>query len=703
MWNKKNTDLIEEMQNAPYNVLQELQANTISGLASSKKIKGWKGLEAGLGLVSQITGSMSNSVRTNSGTKTTDSPIQGAIVDSPIEVAEPAYDWKMSMPMLDPILTCDLGALVGSSDGDYQTVLADKDEGYIDPNMEGFNYNQLPEGIGDHDVPFLLPEGAQVFSNNPFGFADANKARAKQLERYDKIQAENNDRIMRATIERLEVVNKKLAQNDMEMQELYKKAVSQSKRADKLEAENKQIKDYMAQAQEQENLAAKIKNKKQRRLAREQQEEQENQAMAQLPEIGLEEEEQEGQPQSFTFGGIAGTPIEVAEPADDIWKMSMPMLNTILTTPTANMSTPPPTDMQDIDIYKMLQSVLKEQTDLAPIKVAEPAYNITKTSKPMLNTILTTSAANVSTPPPTSMQDIEIYKMLQSVLKGQTSLAPTPPTANMSTPPPHQNLDGTGERKATKVDAKENPVEEAPPKQSQREDSYNKFKAGQIGAMKNTMGDAALIAGTLFTSLANRRNTDRQQQATLPNVNVYAGIQGYNDMLYQRQLQDIERQQNLQNQSIKSNLTAQLNTNKNNTRSSSVQRVLDATVYGQANKAHQQTSIQASQLRNRLDAQKQQMDMKADVYYRQGEAARRLADQQDMDNYYGQIAKDNTGMGETITRAASLINERSNQQRQQDYFTNSMLQQYGYAATEGGVLVKNKETGEITFQPFETK
>ena len=332
MWNKKNTDLIEEMQNAPYNVLQELQANTISGLASSKKIKGWKGLEAGLGLVSQITGSMSNSVRTNSGTKTTDLPIQDAIPDTqievaepasdilktskpmlnlistyknsgakttnlpiqdaisgtPIEVAEPAYDiWKMSMPMLDPMLnpipTYDLGGSVGSSDGDYQTVLADEDEGYIDPNMEGFNYNQLPEGIGDHDVPFLLPEGAQVFSNNPFGLADVNKARAKQLERYDKIQAENNDRIMRATIERLEVVNKKLAQNDMEMQELYKKAVSQSKRADKLEAENKQIKDYMAQAQEQENLAAKIKNKKQRRLAREQQEEQENQAMAQLP------------------------------------------------------------------------------------------------------------------------------------------------------------------------------------------------------------------------------------------------------------------------------------------------------------------------------------------------------------------------------------------------------------------------------------
>ena len=561
MWNKKNTDLIEEMQNAPYNVLQELQANTISGLASSKKIKGWKGLEAGLGFVSQITGSMSDSVRKNSGTKTTDLtrqdknsgtkttdltrqdaitgsmssivrnnsgakttdlPIQGEIVDTPIEVAEPAYDiWKMSMPMLNPIPTYDLGGPVGSSDGDYQTVLADEDEGYIDPNMEGFNYNQLPEGIGDHEVPFLLPEGAQVFSNNPFGFADANKARAKQLERYDKIQAENNDRIMRATIERLEVVNKKLAQNDMEMQELYKKAVSQSKRADKLEAENKQIKDYMAQAQEQENLAAKIKNKKQRRLAREQQEEQENQAMAQLPEIGLEEEEQEGQPQSFTFGGL--------------------------------------------------------------------------------------------------------------------------------------------------------------------------------------VGDAALMAGTLFTSLANRRNTDRQQQATLPNVNVYAGIQGYNDMLYQRQLQDIERQQNLQNQSIKSNLTAQLNTNKNNTRSSSVQRVLDATVYGQANKAHQQTSIQASQLRNQLDAQKRQMDMKADVYYRQGEAARRLADQQDIDNYYSQIAKDNTGMGETITRAASLINERSNLQRQQDYFTNSMLQQYGYAATEGGAFVKNKETGEITFQPFETK
>ena len=650
MWNKKNTDLIEEMQNAPYNVLQELQANTISGLASSKKIKGWKGLEAGLGLVSQITGSMSNSVSTNSGTKTTDNsvrknsmtknsgtknsgtmsmpmlnsiatydlgdplPIQDAISGTPIEVAEPAYDiWKMSIP------TFDLGGPVGSSDGDYQTVLADEDEGYIDPNMEGFNYNQLPEGIGDHEVPFLLPEGAQVFSNNPFGFADANKARAKQLERYDKIQAENNDRIMRATIERLEVVNKKLAQNDMEMQELYKKAVSQSKRADKLEAENKQIKDYMAQAQEQENLAAKRKNKKQRRLAREQQEEQENQAMAQLPKIGLEEEEQEGQPQSFTFGGTAG-----------------------LT----------PTYMQDIDIYKMLQSVLKGQIGLAP-----------------------------NPTPPTAKMSI---------------LKPT----YMSTP---QNLDGMGERKAIKVPVKEDPAEEALFKQYQREDSSNKLKAGQIGSKKNIMGDAALIAGTLYTSLANRRNTDRQQQATLPNVNVYAGIQGYNDMLYQRQLQDIERQQNLQNQSIKSNLTAQLNTNKNNTRSSSVQRVLDATVYGQANKAHQQTSIQASQLRNQLAAQKQQMDMKADVYYRQGEAARRLADQQDIDNYYSQIAKDNTGMGETITRAASLINKRSNQQRQQDYFTNSMLQQYGYAATEDGAYVKNKDTGEITFQPFETK
>ena len=673
MWNKKNTDLIEEMQNAPYNVLQELQANTISGLASSKKIKGWKGLEAGLGLVSQVTGSMSNSVRKNSGTKTTDLPIQGAIVDTPIEVAEPAYGvLKTSKPMLNPILTCDLGATVGSSDGDYQTVLADEDEGYIDPNMEGFNYNQFPEGIGDHDVPFLLPEGAQVFSNNPFGFADANKARAKQLERYDKIQAENNDRIMRATIERLEVVNKKLAQNDMEMQELYKKAVSQSKRADKLEAENKQIKDYMAQAQEQENLAAKIKNKKQRRLAREQQEEQENQAMAQLPEIWLEEEEQEGQPQSFTFGGTAG-----------------------LT----------PTYMQDIDIYKMLQSVLKGQTGLAP----------------------TTPTANMSTPPPTYMsiptptipppyqnldgmgerkaikvavKDNPAEEALFRQYQREDSYMSIPPPTYT---PPYQNLDGMGGRKAIKVAVKEDPAEEALFKQYQREDFSNKFKAGQIGSMKNTMGDAALIAGTLFTSLANRRNTDRQQQATLPNVNVYAGIQGYNDMLYQRQLQDIERQQNLQNQSIKSNLTAQLNTNKNNTRSSSVQRVLDATVYGQANKAHQQTSIQASQLRNRLDAQKQQMDMKADVYYRHGEAARRLADQQDIDNYYSQIAKDNTGIGETITRAASLINERSNRQRQQDYFTNSMLQQYGYAATEGGVLVKNKETGEITFQPFETE
>ena len=658
MWNKKNTDLIEEMQNAPYNVLQELQTNTISGLASSKKIKGWKGLGAGLGLVSQVTGSMANGISKNSGTKTPDSPIQGEIVDTPIEVAEPAYDiWKMSMPMLDPILTCDLGATVGSSDGDYQTVLADEDEGYIDPNMEGFNYNQLPEGIGDHEVPFLLPEGAQVFSNNPFGFADANKARAKQLERYDKIQAENNDRIMRATIERLEVVNKKLAQNDMKMQELYKKAVSQSKRADKLEAENKQIKDYMAQEQEQENLAAKIKNKKQRRLAREQQEEQENQAMAQLPAIGLEEEELEGQPQSFTFGGTAG-----------------------LT----------PTDMQDIDIYKMLQSVLKGQTGLAPTPIAK--FKAGQTG--LAPTI------------PTDMQDIDIYKMLQSVLKGQTGLAPTTPTtpitptANTSTTTPYQNLDGMGERKA---DGKKNSEEEALSGPSKKEDSSNKFKAGQIGSKKNTMGDAALMAGALFTSLANRRNTDRQQQATLPNVNVYAGIQGYNDMLYQRQLQDIERQQNLQNQSIKSNLTAQLNANKNNTRSSSVQRVLDATVYGQANKAHQQTSIQASQLRNQLDAQKQQMDMKADVYYRHGEAARRLADQQDIDNYYGQIAKDNTGMGEAITRAAILINERSNQQRQQDYFTNSMLQRYGYAATEGGAYVKNKETGEITFQPFETE
>ena len=325
----------------------------------------------------------------------------------------------------------------------------------------------------------------------------------------------------------------------------------------------------------------------------------------------------------------------------------------------------------------MLQSVLKGQTGLAP----------TPTDMPI--------------PTPTDMQDIDIYKMLQSVLKGQTGLAPTTSIAKMPIlsptkmpiPPLYQNPDGMGERKATKVDVKENP----------REDFFNKFKAGQIGSMKNTMGDAALMAGTLFTSLANRRNTDRQQQATLPNVNVYAGIQGYNDMLYQRQLQDIERQQNLQNQSIKSNLTAQLNANKNNTRSSSVQRVLDATVYGQANKAHQQTSIQASQLRNQLAAQKQQMDMKADVYYRQGEAVRRLADQQDIDNYYGQIAKDNTGMGETITRAASLINERSNQQRQQDYFTNSMLQQYGYAATEGGAFVKNKDTGEITFQPFETE
>ena len=660
MWNKKNTDLIEEMQNAPYNVLQELQANTISGLASSKKIKGWKGLEAGLGLVSQVTGSMSNSISKNSGTKTTDLPIQGAIVDTPIEVEEPAYAiLKTSKPMLDPILTCDLGALVGSSDEDYQTVLADKDEGYIDPNMEGFNYNQFPEGIGDHDVPFLLPEGAQVFSNNPFGFADANKARAKQLERYDRIQAENNDRIMRATIERLEVVNKKLAQNDMEMQELYKKAVSQSKRADTLEAENKQIKDYMAQAQEQENLAAKIKNKKQRRLAREQQEEQENQAMAQLPEIGLEEEEQEGQPQSFTFGGTAG-----------------------LT----------PTDMQDIDIYKMLQSVLKGQTGLAPTIPTVPMDNVLS-GKIIQPVEPTSNMYNMSMPmfspnPKTITQDDYINPALP------------PQTLNNI---PYQNLDGMGKRKAIKVDVKENPAEEALSEQDKREDFSNKFKAGQIGAMKNTMGDAALIAGTLFTSLANRRNTDRQQQATLPNVNVFAGIQGYNDMLYQRQLQDIERQQNLQNQSIKSNLTAQLNTNKNNTRSSSVQRVLDATVYGQANKAHQQTSIQASQLRNQLDAQKQQMDMKADVYYRKGEAARRLADQQDIDNYYGQIAKDNTGMGETITRAASLINERSNRQRQQDYFTNSMLQQYGYAATEGGVLVKNKETGEITFQPFETK
>ena len=638
MWNKKNTDLIEEMQNAPYNVLQELQANTISGLASSKKIKGWKGLEAGLGFVSQITGSMSNSVRTNSGAKATDSPIQGEIVDSPIEEAEPVYAiGEMSTPMLNPILTCDLGATVGSSDGDYQTVLADEDEGYIDPNMEGFNYNQLPEGIGDHEVPFLLPEGAQVFSNNPFGFADANKARAKQLERYDKIQAENNDRIMRATIERLEVVNKKLAQNDMEMQELYKKAVSQSKRADKLEAENKQIKDHMAQVQEQENLAAKRRNKKQRRLAQEQQEEQENQAMAQLPEIGLEEEEQEGQPQSFKFGGTAG-----------------------LT----------PTYMQDMDIYKMLQSVLKGQTGLAP-------------------TTPTTPTADMSIPTPYRMSILTPYQM--------------------SIPTPYQNLDGMGERKAIKVDVKENPEEEALFKQYKKEavkenpEKEALFKAGQIGSKKNIMGDAALIAGTLFTSLANRRNTDRQQQATLPNVNVYAGIQGYNDMLYQRQLQDIERQQNLQNQSIKSNLTAQLNANKNNTRSSSVQRVLDATVYGQANKAHQQTSIQASQLRNQLDAQKRQMDMKADVYYRQGEAVRRLADQQDIDNYYSQIAKDNTGIGETITRAASLINERSNQQRQQDYFTNAMLQQYGYAATEGGAYVKNKETGEITFQPFETK
>jgi hypothetical protein len=236
----KNTDLLNEMQNAPYDRLKDLRFNMIKGMNNNKSLQNWEIFGDVLGAIGSIAGNFSSSMK--------------------VPKARDEYSGN------ENILEIENNELVEFPTGDvYYT-----DNSFPSHEKGGATFNFL--------------EGTNVYSGQSMGGYVPAKEKSKRGKAEDKLQEEyarTNDNILSSTVKRLQQVDEIVSKQELEMQNIYKSLVAQKKKADDLEAGNKELEKYISEKNEFESK----KNKKLKKQQEEEIDAQEMEMMSQLPDI----------------------------------------------------------------------------------------------------------------------------------------------------------------------------------------------------------------------------------------------------------------------------------------------------------------------------------------------------------------------------------------------------------------------------------
>lgn len=176
-----------------------------------------------------------------------------------------------------------------------------------------------------------------------------------------------------------------------------------------------------------------------------------------------------------------------------------------------------------------------------------------------------------------------------------------------------------------------------------------------------TGGDITGLAGTLYSAFQPMKNTQANRAGDTPNINAYKDFgndaidrideaKGYVSTQRNKALKDLETSR------VRSSKS-----NRNSARGVNTQRALDLATDVNVNNAQNNIYDNFSKQMMNLLSQQAGFENQQDQAVMSGEQQRDLADRQDRDNYYTQLAQDISTKGEGIQTIGKMLNEnRSN-------------------------------------------
>jgi len=172
-----------------------------------------------------------------------------------------------------------------------------------------------------------------------------------------------------------------------------------------------------------------------------------------------------------------------------------------------------------------------------------------------------------------------------------------------------------------------------------------------------TGGDLVGMAGTIYSAFEPMKNTQANRAGDTPNINMFKDFgndaldrieeaKGYVGQQRDKALKDLETSR-----------TRTTRANRNTARGVNTLRALDLATDVNANEA--QADIYDNFSKNMMDLLSKQagFENQQDQAVMSGEQARDLADRQDRDNYYTQIAEDIATKGQGIQQIGKMLNQ----------------------------------------------
>ena len=172
-----------------------------------------------------------------------------------------------------------------------------------------------------------------------------------------------------------------------------------------------------------------------------------------------------------------------------------------------------------------------------------------------------------------------------------------------------------------------------------------------------TFGDATGLAGTLYSAFAPMKNTEKNRAGDTPNINAFEDFG--NDALdtVNEAKSYVASQRDKALKDLETSRTRITRNNRNTARGVNTLRALDLATDVNANKAQEDIYDTFSKQMMGLLSQEAGFENAQDQAVMTGEQNRDLADRQDRDNYYTQLAEDIATKGQGIQQVGKMLNQ----------------------------------------------
>lgn len=201
-----------------------------------------------------------------------------------------------------------------------------------------------------------------------------------------------------------------------------------------------------------------------------------------------------------------------------------------------------------------------------------------------------------------------------------------------------------------------------------------------------TPGDIISMMGNYVSTFEPMKNTLENRAGDTPNINAFEnfGKDGLEAIESQKQYLDDIRDEQLQ--SLELARAGQLKNNRNSARGLNTMRALDLISDSKINDAQGNVYQQYANQLMQMMAQKAHMENQQDQIVMQGDYQRDLADRQDRDNFYSQMAQDISTKGQGLQEIGYDINKMKEREVRTKLL--GQLSRFGFGIDEKGNLIK---------------